>query len=359
MTWRRLVCVVALITLPVLPSQGKADVFNPNAFLLKHCGFSKGELAQVGRGEVVSRSLDAESSEVAICAAVQIAVPLAFYLERFRDIEWFKRSENVLQVGRFSNPPAFADLASLTFATEEASELSSCRPGHCNIKLDTAGIERVRSAAAGSARPAAGGAGAAGGNTGTSAVTDAVKRHMAEYVRNYLAQGNTALMVYRDHDKPASIAEALQRIVQRSPYLPSDVPALNGGVASFSGALPAGVESFVYWSTEQVGPRGVTTMTHVLIGDTRDGLTPIASKQIYANHYFTASLGLTLLADVSQDAAKPRLSVVYVNRSRVDLFGGLLGPFKRTLVRSRARSGAEDMMRKLADRLTRDFRGRG
>jgi hypothetical protein len=81
----------------------------------------------------------------------------------------------------------------------------------------------------------------------------------------------------------------------------------------------------------------------------------IATKQLYASHYSEASLGVTILLDKGTVEA-PRTLVIYVNRSRLDIFGGLLGPIKRPLVRSRAREGAERTMRQLRDRLEREYR---
>jgi hypothetical protein len=63
----------------------------------------------------------------------------------------------------------------------------------------------------------------------------------------------------------------------------------------------------------------------------------IASKQIYAMHYFDASLGLTLLVR-DPSAPFPATYVVYLNRSRIDLFDGLFGGVARRIAAGRARS---------------------
>ena len=52
-----------------------------------------------------------------------------------------------------------------------------------------------------------------------------------------------------------------------------------------------------------------------------------------------------------QAAKGPASRVIYVNRSRVDAFSGLLGPVKRAAVRSRGRSTTERLLSGLRLRL--------
>ena len=119
----------------------------------------------------------------------------------------------------------------------------------------------------------------------------------------------------------------------------------------------AGLDAFVYWSKEKIGPRAVVSLTHVVISPPADGNAAIATKQIYASHYGHASLGLTILLDRSTTSA-PRTRVIYVNRSRLDIFGGLFGSIKRPIVRSRAREGAERTMTRLRERVESNYRAR-
>jgi hypothetical protein len=77
-----------------------------------------------------------------------------------------------------------------------------------------------------------------------------------------------------------------------------------------------------------------------------------ASRQLYATHYFDSSLGLTILLT---DAGQARSTVlVYVNRTRVDVFGGLLGRMKRSLVASRLHGTVERSLLAARDLIERD-----
>ena len=313
--------------------------FDVAQFLRADAGFSEGEIQRVVRGEVVSRGLDADDETVALAAAAVIRVTPSFFLDQVRRIEEFKKSAEVLQVARLGVPPSAADFARLTLDEGDLEAVRRCRPGDCDMKLDDRGIDRMHSL------------------PDTADVMTHLRAHLAEYAAAYLQQGNAALMTYHDHGKPSTLFGELQRILKASPYIAREWPDLYGAVANFSGKLPGGVQDFAYWSKEKVGPRTSMTVTHVIIRPPVDGIALIASKQIYASHYSTASLGLTVLVDQGT-AADPKTLLVYINRTRVDMFGGLLGSVKRTVVRSRAKSGAERMMTALRTRLEHGVHGK-
>jgi hypothetical protein len=79
----------------------------------------------------------------------------------------------------------------------------------------------------------------------------------------------------------------------------------------------------------------------------------IGSKQIYAMHYYDASLGLTLLVP-DRTAASPATYVVYLNRSRIDLFDGLWGGVARRIVAGKARGVVADQLQRLQGVLAGD-----
>jgi hypothetical protein len=312
--------------------------FDAAAFLGAQCGFNQGDLQAFRQGRAVARTVGADSDEAAICAAIEMNVPARFYLDRFRQIETFKRADGVLQIGRFSASPTAADLRGLSFSDHEINDLRDCREGNCDFKLDAAGIRRVHDQVDFSARDA------------RTRAERVVREHLAEYVARYLREGDAALMTYADAESPRGIHGDLQRILERSTYLSGDLRRVVHAVGDFTGRVPDGAESFVYWSKERVGPRSVISITHVLILTPQPGLRVLTSKQIYANHYFRASLGLALVAERAPDHADG-LAVIYLNRSLVNAFDGMLGGVKRSVARPRARAAVERLLRGLATRL--------
>ncbi len=184
-----------------------------------------------------------------------------------------------------------------------------------------------------------------------------MREFLAAYTKRYVRSGNAALIEYADASPPRPLLSDLRLILERSAYLQRRWPTLFQAIGSFNGRLPEALDDFVYWSKEKVGPRSVVSVTHTIIRPARDGSAAIATKQIYATHYVQASLGVTILLD-GDAAAAPRTRVIYVNRSRVDIFGGLLGGLKRPIVRSRAREGAERTLQRLRERMERNYTSR-
>jgi len=94
----------------------------------------------------------------------------------------------------------------------------------------------------------------------------------------------------------------------------------------------------------------VASVTHVSIY-VQPGRTVIASKQIYASHYFDASLGLTAALDDSASAPGSSMYLVYINRSRIDLLSGFLGGLRRAILRGRLREGMRKNLVKVVRKL--------
>ena len=88
----------------------------PYSFLRKQLAFTPAELATLESGKIiVNLPKTPETREVAAFAIMRLDIPPDFFVERVRDIVTFKKSEKVLQIGKFSAPPRLADLAGLTF----------------------------------------------------------------------------------------------------------------------------------------------------------------------------------------------------------------------------------------------------
>lgn len=314
--------------------------FEPHAFLRSHAGFTSQDLARVAAGTAVGRSLPADPDEVAVAAAVFMSIPRQVFVERFRDIASFKRNPAVLSIGRFGSPPSASDMRGLTLDSDDVEALRRCRPGDCGVRLDQAAMSRIQSAGlegAGSEERAA----------------NAVREYLAGYAADYLRRGDGALMEYTDRRRPRRIAAELATIIQRSPYFTRELSPMRSDVSGFAGVAGSAHDHFLYWSVEKIASTPTTSLTHAIIAAPAAGLSAMATRQIYASHFFYASLGLTLVADTTGPTG-PGITVVYLNRSRVDAFAGLLGSVKRAAVRSRARSGAERLLRDLRTRLEKE-----
>lgn len=326
------------------PATSPAATFLASAFHV-----TAEEMARLNSGQVIARTLPVKDSrEIAILAVARMKLTPEFYVEQMSDIVRFKRDEAVAQIGRFSTPPDPRDVESLTLEDGDLKSLADCRVDHCGVQLPAGTIERFRSHV-GWRGPAA-----------EQQANTIMRQMLLAYVAEYQRAGPSAPMQYADQNPPLHVEREFASLVDANGELWKHFPALRRHLIEFPGPHMPGTTDVVYWSKEKLGRKPVVSVTHLAIVRTT-GESPadyaVASKQLYGSHYFDASLGLTVLIRDSPSAGPNGHStyVVYLNRSRVDVFGGLFGGMIRRIVTSRARGGAADQLRRLQRRLEAAF----
>jgi hypothetical protein len=60
-----------------------------------------------------------------------------------RDVQKFRQVPQISEMGRFSNPAKLEDLKGLTHPPDDIGALKRCKPGSCDVKLGTKGLEAV------------------------------------------------------------------------------------------------------------------------------------------------------------------------------------------------------------------------
>jgi hypothetical protein len=319
---------------PIIPEPAQS-------MLLRDGGFSQGQLVLARNGQVVVRVLPAQHPrEVAVAGVTRIAVSKEQFFARYRDIERFKQHEAVKQLGRFSQPAAVTDMAGLTFNPDMLDDLRTCKPGDCKVKLPQAWMAKFREQVNWSS---------------PSARADAqalFRTLLAGYVADYQANGAEALVEYRDKDAPVKLAEQSTALIQGSPFLSAASPDFARYLIAYPRVPLPAVDNFIYWSQEQFGLKPVVSVTHVSVyqDPARPSLIMGASRQLYATHYFEASLGLTFAVD-DGEAAAPGIYLIYVNRTRADALTGSFGRLRRSVVHNRTRDGVEETLAALKRRL--------
>lgn len=332
-----------LVLLCAAPTPMQTNPRQPHAFLEKHFSFSKEDLAAVDRGKIVTKlPTTRDKREIAALGVVRLNVSKEFFLEKFMDIESFKKSEIVLQIRKLSSPPRLEDLNELTLETEHVTALKNCKVGNCNVKIPAQWIERFLKVnwSAPNHRERA---------------TALTRQLLLDYVRGYLKEGNAALVEYNDHPYPQRLADEVRSLVDQSPHLLETATGFCKYLSEFPRMQFPGVENFIYLSKERVGGfRPVLGLTHVTVYKQKTG-SPfqiiIASKQIYANHYFEGSLALTWIVDAETEAGKTGSYLIYFNRSRMDALRGGLSWLKRYLARGRIREGLVKNIRLTKEKL--------
>lgn len=297
-------------------------------FLSMTFELSRADIARLDAGHVFSHTLDTiHGREVATLGIVRIATPPEEYVRRATDIVTFKRTEDVFEIGKFSDRPSLRDVASLSLDEGDVRRLQSCRIDDCDVRMSADLIQQFASAVDWRAADA-----------GQRANT-VMRRVLIDYVTRYLEVGPDALMEYADARPRLNVRDEFASLVDADRITWPHVGDLRRHLLQFPQGA-AGATDFIYWSKERVHTRPVISATHVVIMPMPDDSMvryAIASKQIYAMHYFDASLGLTLLVR-DETAASPTTFVIYLNRSRIDLFDGVFGSITRRIVSGKARS---------------------
>jgi hypothetical protein len=318
-----------LTTTALLVAPMPASVDPARSFLMTAFQLSAAEIDRLDRGEVVSRTLDVQNRrEVATLGVVRILTSPSKYVERLADIATFKKTDDILQIGTFGNPPKLDDVAALTVDEGELKRLRECRIEDCDVRLPADSIERVRREI--DWRSA----------DGSRQASRLVSQLLVEYVSRYRQGGATASMEYADRSPRMNVGLEFASMLTADTITSTYTPRLRRHLLDFPGSPVDKTTDLIYWSKELVRGRPVISITHVATTAAVDD-SPIAyaigSKQIYAMHYYDASLGLTLLVP-DRTAASSTTYVVYLNRSRIDLFEGLFGGVARRLVAGRART---------------------
>lgn len=320
--------IKALVTLALLFAEaGAGQSWNPDA-VRAFLGFTEGEWKEVDRGGVVAKTLPAtEGQEVAVLGAVRADASTACFLTQFEDIERFKKSPAVLAIHKFAQPPGFPDLHDLLLDDKDQAALRGCRPGGCDVKLPASAIDSLQGADS----------------------PDAFRQWLWGYIQAYLTSGNAALIQYNDKPQPVRLEDEFHALLDAKPSLGDFAPDFYAALAHYAGSSGEDSRDFLYWSKEDFGFKPVISVTHVNIHQ-EPGQAIIASKQIYATHYFDGSLGLTFLLDAPL-GARDSVYIMYLNRSRIDLLRGWLGGLRRFFLRGRLLDGFKKNLRDVARRL--------
>jgi hypothetical protein len=299
------------LMLAMLASSARAEDPPARVFLRKVVGFTDAQIAAVEGGQVVTKQLPAsDKPEIAAFGAVRLRGDPTAFLRQARDVGTARRSASILETGRFSRPPRVEDLAGLTLDEGDFDAARECKPGDCGIKLARSAMERIRREIDWKAADA------------RSRASGLMKQMLVEYAAAYMQGGTAEMATYVDKDRPLEAPAEFRKLLAASPYLVEYVPALHQYVEAFPKASLAGAEDLFYWTKDKFAPKPTISVYHVTIwSDPQNpGVAVIASKQIYASHYFQA--GLDLLAVVSAPGGGFYLMDLY--RARIDPPTGML-----------------------------------
>ena len=326
--------VAVLLICAGMPVRGPARAAGSTADGLLHTlGFTAAEIGEIDRGRPIARILETDRRQIAVAGAVRIAAPRDRLVDRFRTVDYLKRSAAVIEVGTFGDPPRAEDLRALPFE-EYDLDLRDCRAGDCRVRLSAEDIARFHRQADWRS---------AGWQQRSAGIWRNV---MAGIAGDYLVQGPSALPVYVNKPAPISVRDELNILVADSRFLADLAPELYAGLTRPPGHPVSRADQLTYWSKEDFGVRPIMRITHQTIyqpAPSGTGTPPvlIATTQLYADHYLDAALGLTLALDAPGEDSG--FYLISVNRARTRS----LTSWIRTVVRATVQSRSREAMLKI------------
>ena len=315
-----LVCFVATTGL------AQTSITEFQKVLAEKSSFQETDFAALQANQPVVRLVPVSNKrEIAVAGLVNIRAGADEFLRSYRDSMLRKSNGAILEIGSFGSQPTLADLESLTLETGDIEDLKDCVIGDCEVKLSAAMIDRFRREIDWNAPDYA------------LKVTSLFKQMLSEYVSDYRTRGEAALIQYNDKRDQIDLAAEQRALSGASGYTNSLLANSNAGLQL--------IEDVIVWSKIKFGLKPVIAVNHITIYKRDREVGPqvlIASKQIYASHYFNASLALT--AFVTVPGATQGAYLVSENRSRADGLEGPFGKIKRGVVEKKALEGLKAIL---------------
>ena len=317
------------------PAVALAQEAPPRPFLRKVIQLDDAQLAAVEKGEVITKLLPTtDKPEIAAFGVVKTGGTPDQLVALARDVRKFKKVPQIPEIGHFSTPAKIEDLAGLTHPPDDITALKRCKPGSCDVKIGTKGLEMVSKI--------------------DWKAPDAEKQAVAimnqaivDYVTAYQQSGTEAMGNVLDKKQEKSRAQEYRTLLANSPYLVDYVKEFNDYLVAWPKGKLAGAEDVLYWAKDTFGLKPVVSAYHATIYRSPRG-TLISNKLLGATHFFNA--GLELLAAVPTADGKG-LYLLNLYRTRIDPPTGMLSGVLMGKVRDGIETGVKENLKIARERL--------
>ena len=288
---------------------------------------SANQFADARKGRVVSKLLHTDlNRDVTVFGIVGIHVNRDAYVTHLRDVKSLIATR-AQHFGIVSDPATAADLQNMAMHPSDWRDLSSCRVNHCDFKLPASSMQQFAHSVNWD------------GPNAQDEVDSVMRNYIASVITAYRARGNSGMPRY-DDTHGVEAGNAFAALLAQSQFLPQYAPGFRDFLASYPSDRPAGILDVTYWSVDEITHlRPTLSINQMIVYTPATGIPLIARKQIYADHYFEASLAVSAIFDAPDLAGGPGIYLVSVRRYRFDsLPGGIFN------VRGRARSALQKLM---------------
>lgn len=328
---------VLLLVATATKAAGQDELYK---FLREFVGLKEDQIGTVRSGKALAKVVESTTpDEVFVFGAVYVKASPEGYLQLASNIDALRNLPGYIAIQRFSNPPQLSDLDGFVLDHGDIEALKNCKPGHCDVQLPTEAMEEFKRSIDWSAPD----------------VDDRVNhlaREMAlQALSNYMQGGNTALGVYRDKNHPAAVAETFASLITGLSALPVYLPELNEYLLEYPKANSDHVQAGFYWEDVNFGLKPTFRIVQRIVyrgAGAADPAYAVAEKQLYASHYFEATLDLTVCV---KDAQRPGFYIITVKASKQAGLTGLKGSIVRKVAVDKARSSLERVLLSLKQRL--------
>jgi hypothetical protein len=317
------------------PAVAPAQEAPPRPFLRKVIQLDDAQLAAVEKGEVVTKLLPTtDKPEIAAFGVVKTAGTVDQLLALARDVKKFRQVPQIPEMGYFSSPAKIEDMKGLNHPPDDIAALRKCKPGSCDVKLGTKGLEMVSKI--------------------NWSAADAEKQAVAifnqgivDYVTAYQRGGTDAMGNVLDKKQEKSRAQEYRTLLANSPYLVDYVKEFNDYLAAWPKGKLAGADDVLYWAKDTFGLKPVVAGYHATFFKSPRGAM-ISTKLLGATHFFNA--GLEILAGVPTPDGKG-LYLLNLYRTRIDPPTGMLAGVLMGKVRGGIETGVQENLKRARERL--------
>lgn len=334
--WRlfSLLCIVSMFTTTLATAQEQKKQSEFFHFLKRNLEFSTDEFERVKEGKGVTKLLKTNvRHELAVFSIAKCVASREFFIRNYMKKEMNIDMAAAGSLGVFSAPPGMKDVKTLIVPLSDLKDLLKCQPGDCKVKTVFVDFERFRRLH--ESQP-----------DFEIQANRLIRQRVVRYVQGYLDEGDSSLVEYRDKRNPILLSQEFRDLLKESPYVYKYRPELHKYLLEFpKSELPPNAKETLFWMKEAFGDktaRPVITINHMVAyrppGAVADLI--IASKQLFANHYFEAALGLTAMVD-DVETSSASFYLLHIHRIRLDI----LRKIPRFLAK-RLHNGARDLIHK-------------
>ena len=330
--WPLRIALGSLVVLSIVSTGASQTADNPLAeSFRRRLNLTAEESTALERGDPVVRILRAKDRrEVGVNGIVRLQANPATSFKAFQQSITQQKSDRAANGNPFGNPARIEDLQALTLSPREIADLQHCSIGSCKFKLSAEMIERFQNEIDWT-QP----------DRDSKAIL-MFRQMLVDYVQRYVQEGDAALIEYRDGSRPVKVADEYRSLLPEFSYLTELAPELIDYLSNYPHQELKGVTNEIVWAKVSFGLKPVVIVTHQTTYQPEPGRIFLISKQIYANHYFDSSLGLTVIS--GQSGGPTDAYLLYVNHSRAAALDGAFSGLKHRLVEREAANSLADLL---------------